>query len=188
MPHPHIARAESSILVVVDVQEPFARAMPDRESLTRNITTMMHVARINEVPLIVTEQTAAKLGPTVPELATVLTELEAYDPIDKQAFSCCASEQFIQRVYDMGRDTLILTGVEGHVCIQQTTLDALNLGYSVHVVKDAVASRRPEDFDVAIEKMRLAGAVISSTEMVSYELLGQAGTPKFKAAMQYLKW
>ena len=188
MPHPHIARAEASILVVVDVQEPFTKAMPDREALTGNIATLLHVARINEVPVIVTEQTAAKLGPTVPELASVLTELELYAPIDKQAFSCCASQEFIQRVYDLGRDTLVVVGLEGHVCVQQTTLDALNLGYKVHVVRDAVASRRQHDFDVAMEKLRHAGAIVSSTEMIAYEWLGQAGTPQFKAAMQYLKW
>ena len=188
MPHPHIASRESSVLVVVDVQEPFVKAMEEREAVTKNISTLIHVARINEVPVIVTEQTAAKLGPTVPELASVLTELQVYDPIDKQAFSCCASPEFIQRVYDTGRDTLIITGVEGHVCIQQTTLDALNLGYKVHVVSDAVTSRRPHDLDVAMEKLRHAGAIISSTEMIAYEWLGEGGTPQFKAAMQHLKW
>jgi len=94
----------------------------------------------------------------------------------------------VKRVYDTGRDTLVITGMEGHVCVQQTTLEALNLGYKVHVVQDAVTSRRREDYAAAIEKMRHAGAIITTTEMAAYEWLGTAGTPEFKAAMQWLKW
>ena len=188
MPHPHVARSNSSILVVVDVQEPFAKAMADRDTMVSNIITLARVARINQVPIIVTEQNAKRLGPTIPEVASVLKELEVYDPIDKMVFSCYASEPFVQRVYDLGRDTLILVGMEAHVCIAQTALEALSLGYRAHVVQDAVTSRRPADFRIAMDKLRHAGAVISSTEMVSYELLGEAGTSQFKEAMQYLKW
>ena len=188
MPHPHVARSDASILVIVDVQEPFARAMADRERMIANITTLARVARINGAPVIVTEQNAARLGPTVPELASVLKELEVYEPIGKMAFSCCAVEPFVQRVYDSGRDTLVLVGMEAHVCIAQTALDALNMGYRAHVVQDAVTSRHREDFQVAMEKLRHAGAIISTTEMLAYELLGEAGTPQFKQAMQYLKW
>ena len=104
------------------------------------------------------------------------------------SFSCCGSEDFVQRVYDSGRDTLIITGIETHVCVQQTALDAMTLGYKLHVVSDAVTSRRREDWSAATDKMRHAGAIISTTEMVAYELLGKAGTPEFKAAMAYLKW
>lgn len=188
MPHPQIARKESSILVTVDVQEPFAKAMSSREDLAKNITTLLHLAKINGVPVIVTEQTSSKLGPTIQELSGVMNELDVYEPIDKEAFSCCASEEFIQRIYDSGRDTLVITGLEGHVCIQQTTLDALNLGYKVHIVNDAVTSRRPHDYDTALEKLRLAGAIISSTEMIAYEWLEKGGTPEFKASMKFLKW
>ena len=188
MPHPQVARAEASVLVIVDVQEPFARAMADRERTVANISILARVARINEIPIIVTEQNSARLGPTVPELASVLKELETYEPIDKMAFSCCAVEGFVRRVYDMGRDTLLLVGMEAHVCIAQTALDALNMGYRAHVVQDAVTSRHREDYQAALDKLRHAGAVISTTEMLSYELLGEAGTPKFKQAMQFLKW
>lgn len=188
MPHPHLARPESSVLVVIDVQEPFARAMAGREALARNISTLVHIARIVEAPVVVTEQYPERLGPTVPELKQVLDELGLYRPIGKLAFSCCASEEFVQRLYDSGRDTLIITGIESHVCVQQTVLEALSLGYKAHVVNDAITSRRREDWEIAIEKMRHAGAIISSTEMIAYELLGRAGTPQFKAAMEYLKW
>lgn len=188
MAHPHLARAEASVLLVVDVQEPFARAMADRAALTKNICALAHVAKISEVPLVLTEQNSQKLGPTVPEVASVLTVLGAYSPIDKMSFSCCAADGFVQRLYDLGRDTLIVTGMETHVCVQQTALDALSLGYKVHVVRDAVTSRRREDWETAIDKLRHAGAVITSTEMVAYELIGKAGTPQFKAALQHLKW
>lgn len=188
MPHPHLARADSSVLVVVDVQEPFARAMAERASLVTNILTLVRVARILDVPVVVTEQNATKLGPTLPELASALKEMDVYKPIDKMSFSCCAVESFVQRIYDLGRDTLIVTGMEAHICVQQTVLDALSLGHKAHVVKDAVASRKRDDKEVSMEKLRHAGAIISTTEMAAYELLGRAGTPQFKAAMQYLKW
>lgn len=188
MPHPHIARPDASILVIVDVQEPFARAMGDREKMTSNIATLVRVARINQVPIIVTEQNPSRLGPTVPELSSLLKELSSYDPIGKMVFSCCAVEPFIQRVYDSGRDTLILVGMEAHVCIAQTALDALNMGYRTHVVQDAVTSRHPSDYSTAMEKLRHAGAIITSTEMVAYELIGEAGTPQFKQTMEFLRW
>ncbi len=188
MSHPQLARPDSSALVVIDVQEPFAKAMEERERVTRNIATLVQVARITDVPVVVTEQNIERLGPTVPELSAVLSELDLYDPINKVTFSCCSEEAFVQRVYDMGRDTLLLTGLEAHVCVQQTALDAMNLGYKVHVVSDAVTSRHRQDWTVAMDKLRMAGAIVSSTEMLAYELLGRGGTPQFKEAMHYLKW
>ncbi len=188
MPHPHLAVADSSVLVVIDVQEPFARALADRERLTKQITTLIRVAKIVGLPVLVTEQYPEKLGPTVPEIRDTLEELGLYAPISKMAFSCCAVDGFVQRVYDSGRDTMIITGIETHVCVQQTVLEAMSLGYKAQVVSDAVASRLPDDRAIALDKMRHAGAVVSSVEMIAYELLGQAGTPEFKAAMEYLKW
>lgn len=188
MSHPQLAHAPSCVLVVIDWQEPFAKAMSERATVAKNITTLLHVAKIIGLPVIVTEQNAEKLGPTSPDLRGTLEELGYYKPINKMAFSCCSVDSFVKSVYDTGRDTLLITGLEGHVCVQQTVLEALNLGYKAHLIRDAVASRRAYDLDLAVEKMRHAGAVISSTEMLSYELLGQAGTPEFKAAAQFLKW
>jgi len=183
-----MARPDASILVVIDVQEAFARGMADRDKVTANIATLVRVARINQVPIIVTEQNPSRLGPTVPELSSLLKEMSSYDPIGKMAFSCCAVEPFVQRVYDSGRDTLILVGMEAHVCIAQTALDALNMGYRAHVVQDAVTSHHAGNLSAAMDKLRHAGAIITSTEMVAYELIGEAGTPQFKQAMEYLKW
>ena len=188
MPHPHLARASNSILVVIDFQEPFARAMVDRQLVANNITTLLHMARIHKLPVLVTEQNNTKLGPTVPELTSTMEQLEVYDPIDKSNFSCCGSEEFLERLYGTGRDTLIMTGLETHVCIQQTALEALDLGFKVHVIRDAVASRHDLDKDTALDKLRHAGAIISTTELASYELLERAGTPEFTAAMKHLKW
>ena len=162
--------------------------MEDSGPVANNIITLAHVAKIVGVPILVTEQSPEKLGPTIPKLQDPLSKLGVYDPIPKVSFSCCGSEDFVQRVYDSGRDTLIITGIETHVCVQQTALDAMTLGYKLHVVSDAVTSRRREDWSAATDKMRHAGAIISTTEMVAYELLGKAGTPEFKAAMAYLKW
>jgi nicotinamidase-related amidase len=188
MPHPQLAHAEASVLVVIDFQEPFVKAMAERETVTENIGKLIHLAQVLEIPILVTEQNVERLGPTVPEVREVLEEAGAYRPIDKLAFSCCSVDEFVQQVHDSDRDTLLVTGVEGHICVQQTTLEALNLGYKVHVIRDAVTSRLPHNLELATEKMRHAGAMISSTEMVAYELLGEAGTPQFKSALKFLKW
>ncbi|MBI3743795.1 MAG: isochorismatase family protein [Chloroflexi bacterium] len=111
-----------------------------------------------------------------------------YQPLGKMAFSCCSDEGFVEKIDALKRDTLVLAGMETHVCVQQTALEALSLGYKVHVVADAVTSRRREDWGAAIDKLRHAGAIITTTEMVAYEWIGRAGTPEFKGAMPYLKW
>lgn len=188
MGHPQLAHAPSSILVVIDWQEPFLKAMPERMAVAKQITTLLQLAKVLALPVIVTEQNPEKLGKTAEDLRSILEELGYYRPISKLAFSCCSEDAFVQRVYDTGRDNLLITGIEAHVCVQQTTLEALNLGYKAHVVRDAITGHSQPDLELAMEKMRHAGAIISSTDMLAYELLGQAGTPEFKAASAFLKW
>ncbi|MCH7554345.1 MAG: hydrolase, partial [Chloroflexi bacterium] len=186
MAHPHLARADSSILVIVDYQEPFARGMEDSGPVADNIITLAHVAKIVGVPILVTEQSPEKLGPTIPKLQDPLSELGVYDPIPKVSFSCCGSEDFVQRVYDSGRDTLIITGIETHVCVQQTALDLASRDYDVYVCADAVGSRGRIDHEQALARMRQEGVWVTTVESVLFELCSRCDAARFKPMLEVI--
>jgi nicotinamidase-related amidase len=133
-----------------------------------------------------TTQYAKGLGETVSDVASLLPETQA---IDKLLFSCFGSEAFcsvLKRLPD-NRNTVLLCGMESHICVMQTALGALREGYLVHVASDAVSSRSEWNWKVGLNRMRDAGAVISSTEMIVYELLRTSGSPAFKELLPYLK-
>ncbi len=184
MRHPDLADRKRICLLVVDLQESLRRAVAEADRTVENCARLAAGARILGVPALVTTQYAARLGATVPQVAEALGEFE---PLDKMTFSCCGAPGFLGRLAGLGRDTLVVCGVEAHVCVLQTALDLLGHGYRVHVVADAVASRAPENRVLALERMRAAGAVVSSTEMVLFELLREAGTPEFRAVQALVK-
>ncbi|MDD5222514.1 MAG: hydrolase [bacterium] len=176
-----LIRKEESILVVIDVQEKLMPAIHNRKQVTDNVIRLLKFARIIGLPVILTEQD--KLGPTLPELKK---EIPGVNPIIKNSFNCFLCPTFSEQVKKPGRNALVLAGVENHICVAQTALHALP-GFNVHVVSDAVSSRTPENRNVGIERMRQFGAVITSTEMLIFELLKQAGTEEFKAVLPLVK-
>lgn len=176
-----LIRKEESILVVIDVQVKLMPAIPNRQQVIDNVIRVVRFARIIGLPIILTEQD--KLGPTLPE---VKKEIPGVDPIGKTSFNCFYCPAFSEQVKKPGRNTLILAGVENHVCVAQTALHALS-SFNVHVVGDAVSSRTPENWKVGMERMRQFGVVITSAEMLIFELLKQAGTEEFKAALPLVK-
>ena len=176
-----LIRREDSILVIIDVQEKLMPAIPNRQQVIDNVIRLIRFARIIGLPVILTEQD--KLGPTLPEIKK---EIPGVDPIVKTSFNCFYCPAFSEQVKKPGRNTLILAGVENHVCVAQTALHALP-GFNVHVVGDAISSRTPENRDLGIERMRQFGAVITSTEMLIFELLKQAGTEEFKKVLPLVK-
>jgi nicotinamidase-related amidase len=122
----------------------------------------------------------------VSEVASLLPETAAFD---KNLFSCFGSEVFCTQLKRLpgNRNTLLLCGMESHICVTQTALAALRDGYIVHVASDAVSSRTEWNWKIGLERMRSAGAVISSTEMMIYELMGSSASPAFKEMLPYLK-
>lgn len=177
-------RREQTALVVIDVQGKLAQLMHEREALFDNLSRMVRGAQILSLPTVLTEQYPQGLGPTVPEITDLMPEVER---ISKVSFSCCGDDAFTARIANLGRRQLLLTGIETHICVQQTALDLIESDYEVHVVSDAVSSRTAESKRVGIEKMRDAGAVITCTEAALYELLGVAGGPEFKAILSLVK-
>jgi len=178
--------AEQCALIVVDLQEKLLPPIWQKEQLVKNAQLLIRLAGILKIPAIVTTQYAKGLGNTVPEIASLLPETT---PIDKLMFSCFGSDVFCSLLKRLPgqRTTVLLCGMETHICVMQSALDALREGYVVHVASDAVSSRAEWNWHVGLDRMRAAGAVISSTEMMIYELLRSSGAPAFKALLPYLK-
>jgi nicotinamidase-related amidase len=178
--------AEQCALIVVDMQEKLLPPIWQKEQLVKNAQLLIRLAGILKIPAIVTTQYSRGLGNTVPEIASLLPESA---PIDKVMFSCFGSDVFCSLVKRLPgqRTTVLLCGMETHICVTQSALDALREGYVVHVASDAVSSRTEWNWHVGLDRMRAAGAVISSTEMIIYELLRSSGAPAFKQLLPYLK-
>ncbi|HET7207863.1 MAG TPA: hydrolase [Terriglobales bacterium] len=178
--------AEHCALIVIDIQEKLLPPIFRREQLVKNSQLVIRLATILKIPALVTTQYSKGLGSTVVDLTSLLPEKEA---IDKLQFSCFGSDLFCSAVRRLpgNRNTLLLCGMETHICVMQTALAALREGYIVHVASDAVSSRTEWNWTVGLERMRAAGAIISSTEMIIYELLRSSGSASFKEMLPYLK-
>lgn len=173
---------EGVVFIFVDLQEKLLRVISDKEALLNNTVKLARFAAILHLPVIVTEQ--QKLGETAPELKEALPKNE---PFGKIHFDCFGEEDFQAKVGLQSKSTVVLCGIEAHICVAQTALTALAEGYRVHVVADASGSRAPHNKEIALQRLRRAGAVITSTEMVMYELLRTAGAPEFKSVLPLVK-
>jgi nicotinamidase-related amidase len=173
-------------LVVVDIQEKLLPPIFQKEQLVRNAQLLIRAVQILKIPALISTQYAKGLGATVPEIASLLPQV---DPIDKTLFSCLGSDAFCAAVKRLpgNRNTLLLCGMESHICVTQTALAALRDGYLVHVASDAVSSRTEWNWKIGLERMHAAGAVISSTEMMIYELMQSSSSAAFKELLPYLK-
>jgi len=171
---------DRAALVIVDVQEGFRPAVLDFERVARNAGVLVQGARTLGLPVVVTEQYPKGLGSTAPEVAE---HIDGSEPVEKTVFSAARAEGF-----DLGgRDQALICGIETHVCVWQTAADLLGQGTHVHVARDAVTSRTGENRQLGLERMRDAGAVVTSVETALFELLGEAGGPEFKAIQGLIK-
>jgi nicotinamidase-related amidase len=177
---------EQCALIVVDIQEKLLPPIWEKERLVRNSQLLIRLAGILKIPALVTTQYMKGLGNTVPEVAALLPDTPS---IDKLMFSCFGSDVFCSLLKRLPgqRTTVLLCGMETHICVMQTALGALREGYLVHVASDAVSSRTELNWRIGLERMRAAGAILSSTEMMVYELLRSSGAPAFKELLPYLK-
>ena len=171
-------------LVVVDVQERLLPAIFEKDRVLQNALRLIQGAAILQVPIFATEQYRKGLGATVPEVAAAIP---GFAPMEKLAFSACGATGFVPALDSKQVSDAVLCGIEAHVCVTQTCLDLLDKGFRVFVAADAVSSRTPENYRFGLERMSAAGAVIVSTEMVLFELLGQAGTAEFKQVLTLVK-
>lgn len=185
-PHAKLLDARSVSLLVLDLQAKLVPAMFDPQVVIRNSQILLRLAELLGIPTILTAQYVKGLGPVVPEIAQSAPRVEA---IEKTSFGCFQELGFLDQLKLRAPEarTLVVAGVESHICVMQSVLGALDAGYLVHVAADAVSSRTRDNWQVGLNRMERAGAVISSTEMIVYELLGKSGTREFKALLPMLK-
>jgi len=190
MPHSEVIMQKYSlykdetVLVIVDIQERLAAVMDKKEAVVENCLHLIELSSLLKMPVIVNEQYPRGLGPTVSEIRDAV---KPYAPLEKVTFSCCSGPSFMEQMSGMGKKQVLLTGMETHVCVLQTCIGLIEAGYTVHVVSDAICSRKKEDFITAIEFMRDAGAVITCTEIVLFQLLQKAGTEEFRIISKRIK-
>ena len=185
-PHVQLLERGSTGLVLVDLQAKLMPAMLEPAATLRNARILLQLAEVLQLPVILTGQYVKGLGPIVPE---IIEAAPGVVPFEKNRFGCFGEPEFsdhLKKCAPKAR-TLVIAGVESHICVMQTALGALQAGYLVHVASDAVCSRSRENWQLGVDRMQRAGAVISSTEMVVYELLGRSGTEEFKAMLPMLK-
>jgi isochorismate hydrolase len=176
-----LIRESDSLLVIIDMQERLFPVMAEKELLVGNVLKLSRFSKIMRLPVLMTEQ--EKLGATLPQIREELRDVE---PVSKVEFDCFGSHTFVERLKGMNRRTLILSGIEAHICVAQTAISALS-DYTVHVVSDAVSSRSVHDREVALDRMTQAGVTLTSTEMVIYEILKRAGTDIFREVLKLVK-
>ena len=178
--------AEQCALIVIDIQQKLLPPIFQKEQLVRNSQLLIRAAGILKIPALISTQYAKGLGGTVPEISSLLPGTDA---IDKTLFSCFGSDAFCSLLKRLPgqRTTLLLCGMESHICVTQTALAALREGYLVHVASDAVSSRTEWNWKIGLDRMRAAGAIISSTEMMIYELMRSSSSAAFKELLPHLK-
>ncbi len=185
--HPHILRREDTALVVIDMQEPFLNVMHDRERLIANVRLLVQSATLMQIPILPTTQNEKRLGGVASQITQDYGDFAVAASLDKMAFSCAEANGFLDDLKSLGRQQVVLCGLETHICVAQTALDLVHLGYQVHVAADAVSSRTLEKHTLGMERMRDNGILPCAAEAAVYEWLREAGTPAFKAILSLVK-
>lgn len=174
--------APHGALLIVDVQEKLMPLIPDRAPVEANAVRLVKAAQALKLPVWATEQYPNGLGPTVPALADLIHERPA-----KTTFHCCAVPQLLEQLYGRHIRHVTLAGIEAHVCVAQTALELLGLGFRVQVPADAVASRGKLDWEFALRRLEHAGAIVSTTEAVLFEWTERSDRPEFKLISELIK-
>ena len=184
MRHQSILDRSGTALLVVDIQEKISALMTHRERVIKNTVILIKGLHALKVPLFITEQYPKGLGPTEKEIAEALVGVTA---IQKMTFSCCGEPEVPRRFQEKKIQQVVVCGIECHICVMQTVLDLLTKGFQVHVVTDAVSSRRSLDCETALRRMEKAGAILTTTESVLFEIMEKCGTDEFKTIVKLIK-
>lgn len=184
-PAPGLLEPEHGALLVIDLQRKLLPAVDGHEQVLRHTLLLLRLARVLELPVVLTTQYSKGLGETVEAV------LEALPPgvaaLDKTSFGCFGDEGIRRRLAEVGRRQLVVCGIESHICVAQTVLGACAAGYEVHVAGDAVGARSAANTRVGLHRMERAGALLSSTEMVIYEFLRRSDSAAFKQMLPHLR-
>ena len=177
-------KMENTVLLLVDIQGKLAHVMHEKERLFDNLQKLIKGIRVLGIPVLWVEQNPDGLGPTIPEVADLLPDST---PISKMSFSSCRNDRFLQALKNLDRNQVLIAGIEAHICVYQTAVDLVDMGVEVQVVTDAASSRTPENKAIGLQRMRDAGAGLTSVETALFELLEVAEGETFKAHLKILK-
>lgn len=175
---------ENTAALIIDMQERLFPHIYQNQQLQKNCAILIKGLKLLEIPLLLTEQYSKGLGATI---APIQILLEENTPLEKMAFSCCGSEDFMKNLQAVNKKFVVICGIEAHVCVQQTVIDLLEKNYQPVVIADCISSRKEADKNIALERMRQAGAVITSYESILFELCRVAGTEQFKQISKLVK-
>ena len=177
-------KIEDALALAIDFQDRMMPVIDENEEVTRKAAMFLKGCRILDVPILTTQQYTKGLGETTAPIKEALGEFE---PIEKITFSCYKNKEFKEKLEQSGKKDIIITGVEAHVCVQQTVLDLLEHGYNVCVLLDCISSRFPTDRKFAMKRMDRAGAVFTTMESILFELLVSADHPRRKEITNLVK-
>jgi nicotinamidase-related amidase len=182
--HPHTLSRMNTGLLIIDVQEKFQPVIPRFDDVVANIVRLVLTFQMFRMPILVTEQYPKGLGNTV---GVIRDQFNLLEVVEKLECACTSNELFMKQLHKSGVKTLVVCGIESHVCVNQTVLGLLHGGYTIHAVADAMGSRNVLDHDMALRKMLAEGAVPSTTEIVLFELAEKGGTEAFKNVQRLVK-
>jgi nicotinamidase-related amidase len=175
---------DDAVFVVVDIQERLLPHIHQWEQTLQNCLKLIDGLQVLSVPMLVTQQYTKGLGQTEP---SVVNKIKGFSHIEKNTFSCCGEPAFMEKLSSLEKKYIILCGIETHVCVLQTCLDLIESRFIPVVVEDCVSSRRPNDKEIAIERMRQEGARITTLESILFELTQVSGTETFKSISKLVK-
>ena len=177
-------KIENTTLLIIDIQGNLAHLMHDKELLFKNVQKLIKGIQILGIPILWVEQNPQGLGPTIPEIADILSNIQ---PISKMSFSSCRNDIFLQTLNALNRKQVLVAGIEAHVCVYQTAADIVDIGYEVQVVTDAVSSRSVGNKEIGLQRMRDSGVSLTSVETALFELLKVAEGEQFKEILKIIK-
>ena len=175
---------DAAALLVIDLQDNLLKKISVSEAIVAQTVKLIAFAHELDIPIVWTEQYPKGLGPTTESVAAALPDLS---PLEKTSFGCFAAAGFAEALKETGRNQLLVAGIETHICVMQTVLPALEAGYEVYVVRDAVGSRQKSEWLAGLDRMARAGAELVTVEMAIFESVRQAGTPEFKKILPLVK-
>lgn len=182
--HPGLFTKDHSAVLLVDYQERFVPVLSENDETVKNIKLLLSGANIYKIPIIVSEQVPEKLGKTISDFKEHLGNAKFFS---KKAMSCCGESGFLEELKSKNIKKVAVCGIEAHVCVLQTSLDLIHNGFQVHLVTDAISCRLPQNKPIAIDKIKSAGAIISSVETILFEMAYEAGSDEFKRLQQLFK-
>ena len=176
-------RESHTSLLVIDLQRKLINNIAHKDLIVWNTRKLIEATKILSMQIKSTEQNPNKLGPTITEIDDLLDE----KPFSKMSFSCIECKGLIDGYISSSVDTILICGIETHVCVQQTALDLISEGFNVYIVIDAIGSRNILDHEIAIKRLAYAGAILSTTESAIFELCSTAQRPEFNKISSIIK-